>query len=98
MRAITLNLKESAMTSNMTNWNESTHHNGVRLECPKARQTNALSGFGRVRSELQHLVDQAVAAGADRRELANTPAFRTGVARLLAHGRELSLSSALLAL
>lgn len=86
------------MTSNMIHWTESTHHNGVRLECPTARQTNALSAFGRVRSELQDLVDHSAAAGSDRSELADTPAFRAGVTRLLAHGRELSVSSALLAL
>jgi hypothetical protein len=86
------------MTSNMIHWTEPTQHNAVRVECPMVRQTNALSAFGHARSQLQRLVDHAAAAGADRHELANTPAFRTGVARLLAHGRELRLASALLAL
>lgn len=86
------------MTSNMTNWTESTHHNGTRLECPTARQINSLTAFGHVRRDLQQVVDHAAAAGTDRLELARTPAFRAGVARLCAHARELALSSALLAL
>jgi hypothetical protein len=83
------------MTSNMIRWTESTHYNGVRLEQTEVRHEHALGSFARARAELQHLVDQAAAAGASAGELAGMRAFRAALGRAAAFGGELQLTTAL---
>ena len=83
------------MTSNMTSWTESPHHNGVRLERTSVRHTRALGSFARAHGELQRLVDQAAAAGAGDSELARMPAFGALLGRAAAFGNELKLTTEL---
>ncbi len=83
------------MTSNMTSWTESPHHNGVRLEHTEARHMSALGSFAGARAELQKLVDHAAAAGAGAGELAGMPAFRALLGRAAAFGDELKLTTEL---
>jgi hypothetical protein len=75
------------MTSNMINWTPSRHnaHRGETLEARRARARQSLAG---TLSDLQRLVNRLVADGADRREIARTPAFRCGVARARAFNGE----------
>jgi hypothetical protein len=81
------------MTSNMIHWTPSTPANAHRGEDLDTRRERSLSSFARARRELQQIVDQAVAAGVGRRELAGMPAFRAHLRRALAFGGELQLTS-----
>jgi hypothetical protein len=88
------------MTSNMNGRTPSrhAHHNTARLEDTHTRHHRAVASFATARRELQRIVDHAVAAGTEARELANMPAFRAHLARASAFGSELQLTTALLRL
>lgn len=79
------------MTSNMIGWIASAHENTHRGEPIHARRARARSSFAAALAELQAVVDQMACAGASRRELAHTPAFRQGVARARAFRGELAV-------
>jgi hypothetical protein len=77
------------MTSNMIRWTESSDNNH-RGEDVDTRRERARSSFAGGLAELQRVVDQLVAAGASRAEIACTPAFRSSVMRTRAFRGELA--------